>query len=233
MRLNTIILIIKTFLIFSCGNKKTGKITYYKTLHGKIITAEAYDSIKTKLNEQGEPVKELIITSTEEKGDSIIKSFLIGIVPTHSEGNNFNPFDNAEKFIGKKLPFNSLTSIEGELLNTDDLKGKPTLINFWFIKCPPCVVEIPELNAIKEHYGNSVNFLAITFDPKEEVSVFLKKMKFDFIQVTDAKDEIAKIGNDAYPMTMFLDKNGVVRFVRGNVTEKDGKDFKMIIDKLL
>ncbi|TVZ27232.1 thiol-disulfide isomerase/thioredoxin [Gillisia sp. Hel_I_86] len=232
MRLNTIISIITIFLIFSCGNKKTEKIIYYKTPNGKIITSKAFDSMKVKLSEHGK-LDKVIITSMIEKGDSIIKSYLIGVVPTDSDGKPINPFGNAEKFIEKKLPFNSLTTIKGELLNIDDLKGKPTLINFWFINCPPCIKEMPELNAIKEHYGNSVNFLAITFDTKEKVSVFLKKMKFDFIHITDSKNEIDKIGNEAYPMNMFLDKNGVVRFVRGNLTEKDGKDFKMIIDKLL
>ena len=32
------------------------------------------------------------------------------------------------------------------------LKGKVVVINFWFVECKPCVIEMPELNEIVEKY---------------------------------------------------------------------------------
>ncbi len=218
-------------LIFSCKNKQTNKVVYYKTPNGTIITTKVYDSMKVKLSEHGK-LEESII-SIVEKGDSIIKSYKITVMPIDSKGEIFNPFGNAEKFIGKKLPFNLVTTINDKILNIESFDGKPTLINFWFTTCKPCIAEIDDLNKIKKDYGENVNFIAITFESKEKVVDFLKKMNFDFTHIVNSKKEIDEIGNESYPMNMFLDKNGVVRFVRGNLTEKDGKDFRILIDQLL
>ena len=231
MKLKTIISILTIVLIFSCKNKQIKKVVYYKSPNGKIIIEKDYDSMKIELSQHGK-IEEIIV-STIEKGDSIVKSFRITVMPLDSKGKSFNPYENAEKFIGKKLPFNSVTKINGESLNIKSLKGKPTLINFWFTTCKPCIKEIDDLNRIKKDYGDTVNFLAITFESTEKVREFLKKKNFDFTQIVNAKREIDKIENDAYPMSMFLDKNGIIFFIQGNITEKDGKDFRVLIDKLL
>jgi len=45
------------------------------------------------------------------------------------------------------------------------LKGKIFVINFWFLECKPCVIEIPELNKIVEkHKSEEVLFLAFAMN---------------------------------------------------------------------
>ncbi|MGB3607339.1 MAG: TlpA disulfide reductase family protein [Psychroserpens sp.] len=231
MKLSTIFSILAIILIFSCKHKQTDKVIYYKIPNGKIITTKVYDSLEESVSQYLKYEKTIV--STIEKGDSIIKTIEMKVIPLGAVDKDFNPYENAEKFIGKKLPFNSITTINDELLNIRSLNGKPTLINFWFTNCIPCIKEMPELNKIKEDYGDTVNFIAITFETKEKVTEFLKKKDFNFIQIVNSKKEIDKIENEAYPMNMFLDKDGIIKFVRGNLTEKDGKDFRVLIDKLL
>ena len=46
----------------------------------------------------------------------------------------------------------SLTTIDGEKYDTTSLKGKVVVLNFWFVDCPPCRKEIPELNKLVKKY---------------------------------------------------------------------------------
>ena len=85
----------------------------------------------------------------------------------------------ANDFSGKDLKDN--------LVKLSDLKGKTVLLNFWFIKCPPCVKEMPQLNKLKKKYrSKEIEFISVTFEKKEDVKTFLKKNPFNFKIITDS-----------------------------------------------
>lgn len=218
-----LLLILLFTLLISCKSEKN-KNVYYEAPNGKIFTSEKYEEIKLKMSERGE-VDEVIL-STIERNDSIIKLFKT-TVKAH------NPYAEIEKIIGKRLPFENLRQINGDKLDLASLKGKPTLVNLWFINCPPCIEEIPHLNRIKKKYRDRVNFLAITFDRKEDVLNFLKKQPFDFIQITNAKNEIDKLNNNSYPLNIYLDKNGVVTSFEGFISMEETDGTKKELEKLL
>ena len=41
---------------------------------------------------------------------------------------------------------------------------KPLFLNFWASWCPPCVGEMPNVNAMYQKYGDRVNFAAVSID---------------------------------------------------------------------
>ncbi len=49
-------------------------------------------------------------------------------------------------------------------LMLEDLKEKNTVINFWADWCPPCIKEIPELNALYEENKDELNVYLFHFD---------------------------------------------------------------------
>lgn len=114
-------------------------------------------------------------------------------------------------FENKEIPPFELKDIDGKFVKSELLKGKPTIINFWFSTCEPCLLEIPALNELKKSYGGNVNFIAITFEDSEVVSIFLKKVDFDFLHVVNAKPYIKNFGMFGYPKTLVLDSNLIVR----------------------
>ncbi|WP_297798569.1 TlpA disulfide reductase family protein [uncultured Eudoraea sp.] len=113
------------------------------------------------------------------------------------------------EFQGKELPEFKLVTINGDILNSNSLKGKPTLVNFWFDSCAPCIEEMPILNEIRSNLID-VNFIAITFQDKNQVSKFLERKEFNFIHLIEAKDYIKKFGLFGYPKSLILDKNLVI-----------------------
>ena len=114
--------------------------------------------------------------------------------------------------IGKKFPFELFPSIHEK-----NIIGKPSLINLWFIACPPCLEEIPSLNTLQKEFSTQVKFIAITLDKEEALQKFLKKKPFNFIQVADSRKPLEKIITN-FPKNIFLDKDGIIVAVEGNVT---------------
>lgn len=47
--------------------------------------------------------------------------------------------ENIYDFKGKELPKFELNILNGKKLNSESLKGKPTIINFWFNNHQPCI----------------------------------------------------------------------------------------------
>ena len=50
----------------------------------------------------------------------------------------------------------------GSSLSLSDLAGKPVVINFWYPSCPPCRLEMPDLEAAyQKHSASGVAFVGI------------------------------------------------------------------------
>lgn len=130
---------------------------------------------------------------------------------------------------GKKVPIEKYKSLDGKTILISGLKGRPTLVNFWFTTCAPCIAEMPVLNDIKKQFGDKINFIAVTYEPKAKVMKFLKKHKFDFVHVTDAQELIDSMEIKSFPTNMMLDKDAEVTTVSGGIPMevKDGGEMKI------
>ena len=51
-----------------------------------------------------------------------------------------------KKFNGNTVPYYNFIDRDGNVIKTDNTKGKVVVFNFWFASWPPCIAEIPELN---------------------------------------------------------------------------------------
>lgn len=100
---------------------------------------------------------------------------------------------------------------DGNSIKLSELRGNVVVLNFWFIKCGPCVAEMPALNAMKEQYKDQdVKFLAITFDKQEMIEQFLERKDFNYDMIPDASHVIQMYGVQSFPTNIIIDKNGYV-----------------------
>ena len=90
--------------------------------------------------------------------------------------------------IGRE-PFFKLRTVEGQPVDTADLRGKFVVVNLWFINCPNCIEEIKQLNTLVDDYrGHSdVVFLGLAASPQNEVEKFLVKNPFKYQVLPDAQ----------------------------------------------
>lgn len=114
---------------------------------------------------------------------------------------------------GYPLPNFKLQSIDGDVISTESLKGKLSIINFWFENCPPCIAEIPGLNQIKQKFGtNDVNYIAISTDAKHHVEEFLAKKDFNFTHIANGnsiyRDTFSATWG--YPFTIVSNRRNII-----------------------
>lgn len=116
-----------------------------------------------------------------------------------------------------------------ELVKTKDL----VVLNFWFVNCSFCVKEFPMLEKAYLKYKDKAEVVALTpFDTVDSVKEFLAEKPLQF-QVATCDISIPNLFNvQAYPVTVYIDKYGVIREIkRGALLEEDG--FVSAFDKYL
>lgn len=122
---------------------------------------------------------------------------LMGKVPVMADGYKTSNFTKLD--------------MDGKDFTLANYQGKVVVINFWFSKCKPCQLEMPDLNQLQaSNVNKNVEFLAVTFDKKETVNQFLKNNRFDFKIIPDAHDVIKQYDIFAYPTTLILDQSGKI-----------------------
>lgn len=114
---------------------------------------------------------------------------------------------------GQRFSINE-TDINGNRFKSKDLKGKILVINYWFINCKPCRMEMPELNEIVKEYKDSANvkFIAIGLDGETEMQEFLKLVPFHYQIVANGRTATEKNGVTSYPTHVIVDGEGKVYF---------------------
>ena len=87
------------------------------------------------------------------------------------------------------------------------------MVNFWATWCPPCISELPSLNAMAaELKADGVVVLGISVDKdKAAYERFLKKVRLNFETSRDPNADIStEYGTFKYPETYVINREGKV-----------------------
>jgi len=104
----------------------------------------------------------------------------------------------------------------GSRLLMQGLRGRPLLLNFWATWCPPCVEELPLLDAFhKENAANGWQVLGLAVDKAEPVRAFLSRQPLGFpvaLAGVDGLNLSKALGNRAggLPFSVLFGSNGTV-----------------------
>ena len=113
------------------------------------------------------------------------------------------------------------TSIDGNPVELESLKGKIVVLTFWSTRCAICHSEIPKLNRLTEQFrGKDVVFLGLTMDNDAKATAYLQKNPFKFNILTNSfgvfyqyaeKDTKGNI-NMGFPTHFLVNQNGEIEF---------------------
>ncbi|MEZ2722277.1 TlpA family protein disulfide reductase [Paenalcaligenes hominis] len=124
--------------------------------------------------------------------------------------------------------------LTGQSISLESYQGKALVLNFWATWCPPCVKEMPELEALSQAHPD-VQFVGLAIDTQRNVKRFLEKVPVNYaIYVTGHRGvQIMKtLGNKAggIPFTLVLNADGsVAQQVLGQI---DSAQLDQILTKL-
>jgi cytochrome c biogenesis protein CcmG/thiol:disulfide interchange protein DsbE len=126
-----------------------------------------------------------------------------------------DPREIPSPLIGKPAPSFSLVTLDGKTLTTDQLRGRPYVLNFWASWCiPACVDEHPVLLQAEQRYGDGVQIVGVIYnDSPGAARAFLDRYgDGGWPQLTDAGGRLAiDYGVTGPPESYFVDAAGIVR----------------------
>jgi thiol-disulfide isomerase/thioredoxin len=141
----------------------------------------------------------------------------------------------------KYIPEVMLSRVPEGLSYLSEYKNSVILLNVWATWCPPCVEELPSLNALQTAMGND-DFKVVSVSLEQDTPDVVKKYLDDnkltqLIPFVDANHDIQKLkllkDVPGVPVSLLLDRQGrVVARYQGNA-DWNGRSARAVIEYYL
>ncbi len=133
--------------------------------------------------------------------------------------------------VGDPLVEFEYSDIDGNVWNNEKLKDKVYVINIWQSECGPCRREMPILSEWKEKFPDVV-FLSASRHNREEILSVIAQHRFTWTHLQEASDLVALVRQEGFPLTIVVDKNGIVRFAKTGASEENQAEAVAVIEEL-
>ncbi|WP_343746381.1 hypothetical protein [Chitinophaga sp.] len=140
--------------------------------------------------------------------------------------------------IGERCPDTKINGLmnyrskEAKLLSA--FNDKPLIIDFWFIRCAPCISTMIQLDSLQKKYNNQFNLLMVTSEKEEDIKKFfshnekLKKLQQPIVYTAHLTSDLKKLfPHSGEPHEVWIGKNGIVKAITSNleITTENIKKF--------
>lgn len=137
--------------------------------------------------------------------------------------------------VGKPAPDFSVQGLSGGTVALSDYPGRPIVINFFACWCAPCWRELPDFDdAAEKYHERGVVVLGVGVkDSKDSIRRMVENLGLSFPVGLDPTAEVAveRYRIPGLPVTVFLDRQGVVRKIWPGPIDRSSLD--RLIDEIL
>ncbi|HUR97957.1 MAG TPA: TlpA disulfide reductase family protein, partial [Pyrinomonadaceae bacterium] len=124
--------------------------------------------------------------------------------------------------VNELVPDFSFSLLNGRVINSAGLKGKPYVLDFWASWCVPCVKNLPQIKSVEEH--DSIAVFSLNVDKPAERGKAQKIIEdvgirdFSAVRGMGNADHLwktfggANSNRLAIPLYVLIDKNSVIRY---------------------
>jgi len=138
---------------------------------------------------------------------------------------------------GSPAPTFTARKLDGKTLSLESLRGRVVLLNFWAPACPPCRIEMPELEKIhRRHAARGLRVIGITeMDPsREQVLGALREAGVTYPILLDPGARIGSLyAITAHPTSVLVDARGLVSYVNLGYLKGEEKDIEQAVLRAL
>lgn len=117
--------------------------------------------------------------------------------------------------VGKRAPDFTVSTLDGNTVTLSSLRGKIIMVNFWSVGCGPCMVEMPDIDAVYKTWSGPTDLVVVAInvgDHEIYVRRAIEENKWSMPIYVDP-DRVAIKGYGIYriPRTFFIDTSGIIR----------------------
>jgi thiol-disulfide isomerase/thioredoxin len=120
----------------------------------------------------------------------------------------------AESEAVELAPDFALKDLAGRTVSLSDFRGKTVVIDFWATWCPPCIFQVPELNALwKAHEGAgdlAVIGVAVDIEGVEVVGPWAEEYGIDYTVLLGDESLAGKYGVLGFPTLVLVRPDGSI-----------------------
>ncbi len=130
------------------------------------------------------------------------------------------------------LPISALAN--GAAVDFGQFKGKVVFLNFWATWCPPCVAEMPAIQALYDQLGSDqVQFVMVaTNDETAKVKKFLARKGYTF-PVYELNGPLPSCyQSSVVPTTFVIDRQGNIVARHQGMANYDSEEFRAFLRNL-
>jgi len=132
---------------------------------------------------------------------------------------------------GDRAPNFKIVTDNGRTITRSDFGGRVLVLNFWATWCPPCIEEIPTLDAMQRKMaGDGVVVVAVSVDKNEKAyRDFLSRARVSFLTARDPEADVSSsYGTFKYPETYIINRDGKV--VAKHIANQNWMDDRILQD---
>jgi peroxiredoxin len=134
------------------------------------------------------------------------------------------PTATAAELTDNEAPDFVLGTLEHGNLRLSEYRGQVVLINFWASWCGACRQAMPRFNEIYDKYRLAgLVMLSVNLDDEHHSAMHMAQgLKIKFPVLLDRRKEVSRMyGLDKMPLTVLVDRSGVVRFMHAGFNTGD------------
>jgi thiol-disulfide isomerase/thioredoxin len=127
-----------------------------------------------------------------------------------------------------------LLTLDGRPANLQQFRGKAVLVNLWASWCPPCLAEMPGLQALYQKTDTSkVAFVLISLDANpNKARALLKRKGYTLPVFFPAAPLPAPFNSPSIPSTVILTPSGRLADRHDGMADYDTPEFRAALEKL-
>lgn len=118
--------------------------------------------------------------------------------------------------VGKPAPAFTLTSFDGQVIDSAALAGRVVVVHFWASWCEPCENEAVLMEAAWQAYreGGEVVFLGVDYSDTEKKALeFIRRFGVTYPNGADLRTTISQAYHiSGVPETYFIDRDGLLAY---------------------